>query len=134
MVKIGHFLWKWSKLGHFGDRNDDVGQNFVMGQTKCFFELSQKSFQSGLLTYFWSHVIYGVNLVGIGHFVGQNWVISGNFVWPKWHHRSKFCDGTKIIFLYTVFRIISVWFIDISLVTHVINGGKFGQNRYKKNW
>ena len=28
LVKIGHFWWKWLKLGHFGGQNDVICQNF----------------------------------------------------------------------------------------------------------
>ena len=28
LVKIGHFWWKWSNLGHFGGKNDVISQNF----------------------------------------------------------------------------------------------------------
>ena len=54
LVKIGHFLWKWPKLGRFLDQNDVIGQN-LMKLGKNFISKSfKKLFQSGLWTKIWS--------------------------------------------------------------------------------
>ena len=36
LVKIGHFWWKWSKLGNFGGQNDVIGQNLVKVVNKFY--------------------------------------------------------------------------------------------------
>ena len=44
LVKIGHFLWKWSKLGHFGGKNDVISQNLGTLSTKISLKVSKNYF------------------------------------------------------------------------------------------
>ena len=44
LVKIGHFWGKWSKLGHFGGKNDVISQNFGQAVKKFSLKVSKNYF------------------------------------------------------------------------------------------
>ena len=68
LVKIGHFWSKWSKLGHFGGKNDVICQNLAKVVKNCllrFLKIISVRFMDINLV---KIVINGVNLVQIGNF------------------------------------------------------------------
>ena len=84
LVKLSHFWWKWSKLGHFVGQNDVIIQNFRVGR-KFFIKTVSKVILVGFINItVVKNVINGFNCVKISHFKSkqlifgendQNWVI-----------------------------------------------------------
>ena len=92
LVKIGHFLWKLSILGHFGPQNDPIWRH-----RSKFWESGQKNFTLKIWKHYVSQVYwhnfgqkchkwgqfgqngsFWVKMVKIGSFWGQNDVIGEN--------------------------------------------------------
>ena len=79
LVKIGRFLWKWSKLGHFGGQNDVICQNFGKVDQFIFpyrfLKIISVRFMDINLV---KNVFNGVNLAKIGRFLWK-WSKLGDF-------------------------------------------------------
>ena len=73
LVEIGHFDSKMSflvKIVKFGDQYDVIGQNFVVGRKYFFLKTVSKMISVRFINItFVKSIIYGVNLVKIGHFL-----------------------------------------------------------------
>ena len=69
LVKIGHFWSKWSKLGHFGGKNDIICRH--LGKCVKYLWTNIRFMDINVV----KNLINGVNLVKIGHF----WSKLGHF-------------------------------------------------------
>ena len=103
MVKIGHFWWKWSKMGHFGiiwvSKCRHMSKFWESGPIILFLKVSKNYFSQIYGQKCGKNVINGVNLVKIGHFWWK-WTKLGHFgkIWgPKCRHMSTFWESGPII-------------------------------------
>ena len=99
LVKICHFWWKLSKLGHFGGKITSYVK--ISGKWSNIFSLkvSKNYFSQVMDRNFVKNVIICVNLVKICHFLWK-WSKMGNFglIWgSKRRHMSKFWESGPII-------------------------------------
>ena len=99
LVKIGHFWWKYSKLGHFGDKMTPKVEIWEKGQKK-----PKKQSLKVYKNYFIQ--VYGHKFGEKWHYWGQfcqnmSFLVKiakiGSFWGPKWRHRPNFWEiGQKI--------------------------------------
>ena len=102
LVKIGHFWWKWSKLGHFGiilgSKFRHMSKFWESGPKILFLNVSKNYFRFMDINVV-KIVINWVNLVKMGHFLWK-WSKLGHFciIWgSKCRHMSKFWESGPIM-------------------------------------